>query len=363
MYLRQFRYLIAVIEEGHFGRAAARCNATQPSLSNGIKQLELELGVPIFLRGRGQGLHGLTAEGESVAKWARQITAHCDAMRAEIGLMKGNLSGELRIGAMPSISPVLPTILNAVRSKHPNVNVDVKFVGHEAMRLGLDTFSLDVAIFYMDAEDLGRRNVLPLYTETLSLLVPDSERFNGRTSITWKEAAKMPLAMLRSSTHERWFADETFRSVGEHPKPIIESESILHLMFQAQFSELCTIIPSHFARMPGLHLGTKALRLVEPETKREVGLYWAESETIMPMASIMVSTIKAFAKSHDLRRVLEEPVEAASKGEEDHTLQAIASSAIATGQNSRASCLLAIATPPRMSASAIILRSAIASSL
>ncbi len=309
MYLRQFKYLIAVVEEGHFGRAAARCHATQPSLSNGIKQLELELGVPIFLRGRGQGLHGLTAEGERIAKWARRITADCDAMRAEIGLLKGDLNGELRIGAMPSISPILPTILNAVRSKHPNVNIDVKFVGHEAMRLGLDTFSLDVAIFYMDSDDLGRRNVLPLYSESLSLLVPDTEQFAGKTSITWKEAAEMPLAMLRSSTHERWFADQTFRSVGKEPKPVIESESILHLMFQTQFSELCTIIPSHFARMPGLHKGTKALRLVEPEKKRKVGLYWAESETIMPMASIMVSTIKALAKSQDLSRVLEEPVE------------------------------------------------------
>jgi DNA-binding transcriptional LysR family regulator len=53
-----------VAEEGHFGRAAQR-------LSNGIKQLELELGAPIFLRGLGQRFHGLTAKGERVAVWSR----------------------------------------------------------------------------------------------------------------------------------------------------------------------------------------------------------------------------------------------------------------------------------------------------
>lgn len=133
MYLRQFKYLIAVIEEGHFGRAAARCNATQPSLSTGIKQLELELGVPIFLRGRGQRLNGLTAEGHKIARWARLITSHCDAMRDELDAMRG----DFRIGAMPSVSPVLPFVLKMVRSSFPNVRMDVKFIGHESMRVGL----------------------------------------------------------------------------------------------------------------------------------------------------------------------------------------------------------------------------------
>ena len=82
MFLRQFKYLVAVAEEEHFGRAAQRCHVTQPSLSSGIKQLELELGVPIFLRGRGQRFHGLTAEGKRVAKWARRIIAHCEANMA-----------------------------------------------------------------------------------------------------------------------------------------------------------------------------------------------------------------------------------------------------------------------------------------
>lgn len=308
MFLRQFKYLVAVADEKHFGRAANKCNVTQPSLSSGIKQLELELGVPIFLRGRGQRFHGLTAEGERVAKWARHIISHCEAMRDEIDSMQNDLKGNLRMGAMPSMSPVLPVMLEMVRQRHPGVKVDVAFIGNEAMKIGLDNFSLDVAITYMDNADLGRRNVMPIYTERLALLVPDLEQFEDRTSITWAEAAKLPLGMLRHSMHERRFIDQVLKKAGCTVDPKVESESILHLMFQVQFTELCTIIPAHFTRMPGLHPGTRALDLVDPVASQEVGLFWAEGETMMPMASAMVGIVKALNKSGELRKRLGEQV-------------------------------------------------------
>ena len=305
MYLRQFQYLIAIAEEKHFGRAALRCNATQPSLSNGIKQLELELGTPVFLRGRGQRLHGLTPEGQHIAKWARLIVANCEAMRNEVNQMRGDLSGDLRIGAMPSMSPLLPMVLQMVRTRYPNVRVIVSFIGHEDMRIGLDNFTLDVAISYMDNVSIGRRNVLPIYVERFSLLVPDTEQFRGRDRISWAEASLLPLGMLKPSMHERWFVDQAFNKAGVKPEPKVESESILHLMFQVQFADLCTIIPSHFTRFPGLHPGTKALALVDPVLHREVGLFWAEAETTMPMAEIMVSAIEQLNKTKELHKILE----------------------------------------------------------
>lgn len=308
MFLRQFEYLLAVAKKEHFGRAAQSCNVTQPSLSSGIKQLEFELGVPIFLRGRGQRYYGLTSEGERVAKWARSIIAHCNAMRDEIDLMHNNLKGNLRMGAMPSMSPVMPLLVRRMRERHPDVRADLRFIGIEDMKLGLSNFSLDVAVTYLDDETLGRLNKLPIYVETLSLLVPDTEEFKDRTSITWREAAELPLAMLRPSMHERQFVDETFRSIGCEPNVSVESESIVHLMFQPQYSSLATIIPGHFTRMPGLHEGTKALELIEPAASQVVGLIWADGDPVMPMASAMVSTVKDLKQSGELEKHLGEYV-------------------------------------------------------
>jgi DNA-binding transcriptional LysR family regulator len=300
MFLKQFKYLIAVAEERHFGRAAERCHVTQPSLSTGIKLLELEIGAPIFLRGRGQRFRGLTAEGEKVARWARSVVANCDAMRDEIASMSNNLRGRLRIGAMPSMSPVLPSLLSRVRERHPGIIIEVRFIGNEGMRLGLNEFSLDVAFTYLEESDMGRRNTTPVYGEKLSLLVPDRDEFRDRTSITWQEASKLPLAMLLPNLRERAFVDTIFARAGCTPEPKIESESILHLMFQVQYTELCTIIPSHFTKMPGLHAGTRALDLVDPVASQDVALFWAEGETMMPMAKALVSVIRQMKKAGEL---------------------------------------------------------------
>ena len=240
------------------------------------------------------------------AKWARSIIAHCDAMRDEIDLMHDNLKGNLQMGAMPSMSPVMPLLIMHMRKRHPDVRADVRFVGIEAMTLGLNNFTLDVAISYLNDDSLCHLNKMPIYVEKLSLLVTDNDKFRDRTSITWREAAELPLAMLRGSMHERKFVDETFKKIGCDPIVRVESESIVHLMFQTQYSNLATIIPGHFTLMPGLHPGTKALNLIEPVVSQEVGLIWGDADPVRPMASAMVATVKEVKDSGELETYLGE---------------------------------------------------------
>ncbi|MFQ5467833.1 MAG: LysR substrate-binding domain-containing protein [Kiloniellaceae bacterium] len=300
--MRQFEYLVAVAEEQHFGRAAERCHVSQPSLSNGIKQLELELGVPIVRRG--QRFHGLTAEGWRIAEWARRVIAHLDAMRDELALLHDNLQGNLRMGAMPTCSPVVPMFTQLLGQRHPGVRADIQFIGIDAMKVGLGNFSLDVGVTYLNEKDLYKLNSLPIYVERQSLLVPDTEQFRNRTTITWAEAAELPLALLRTSMYERQIIDSAFESVGCEPKPHVESESILHLMFHVMSGALMTVIPSHFALVPGTFPGTRALDLVDPVISSQVGLIWAEGTPTMPMAEVMVSVVQELQKSGELQRKL-----------------------------------------------------------
>jgi DNA-binding transcriptional LysR family regulator len=305
MFLKQLEYLIAVIEEDHFGRAASRCNVKQPSLSNGIKQLELELGVTLFKRGRGQRLYGVTEEGKRVAEWSRIILANCTAMRDTISDMQNNLSGTIRLGAITSMSPVLPIILQRIRRAYPLVSVDVRFVGNEELQTGLDNFSIDCGITYMEqADEMPWCNTIPIFEETWSLLVPDSFEFEEMREISWEKAGDLPLALLRPSMYERAIADATFTKAGKKVTPKIESESILHLMFQTQFTELCTIIPSHYTRMPGLHSGTKALLLKDPVIRKGIGLFWLKTETQIPITKITEEVGRSLAENNELQKFL-----------------------------------------------------------
>ena len=303
MFFRQLQYLVALAHEEHFGRAAARCNVSQPSLSSAIKQLEQTLGVPIVLRGR--RFLGFTTEGKRIIEWAERVISQRDAMLVELSGMRENFEGRLRLGAMPNSSPVLPLFSQLLSRKHPGVEVDIRFLGIEQTKLGLSNFSLDVGITYLKQGELGGLHSMPIYVERLSLLVPDVEEYRDLSVITWKDAAKLPLCLLDKSMHERKIVDDAFARLGLAPKPMVTaSDSILNLIFHVMFAGLVTVIPKHFVRMPGKFPGVRAIDLIEPEISQEVGLVWSPNEPMMPMATVMISIVNELRASGELEKRL-----------------------------------------------------------
>lgn len=303
MFLRQFQYLITLSEEKNFGRAATRCNVSQPSLSSAIKQLEQELGIPIVLRHQRFG--GFTEEGARVLEWGKRILADRDALLEELALMHRNLEGRIRIGAMPMSSPVLPVIDRLFFMRYPGVQIETRFIGLDVMIDGLTNSHLDVGVTYLDEKPLGRLKTLPLYEETFGLLIPDKGWADNRTSMTWSEAAGMPLCLLSPSTHERQTIDKAFAKHGAVPKPRVESESILNLAFHVMQGDLATVIPTHFTHFIGPFPRTKLILLDKPRLNQKVGLVWVEGSPMRPMTKAMVELMKEAIKTGTLAAHLE----------------------------------------------------------
>src|SRR5258707_10327266 len=99
MKLRHLRYFVTVADAGTVPRAAAQLSLTQPALSRQIRDLESELGLPLFDR-VGRRLH-LTAEGENLLERTREILRAADALRERAGALAGGPTGTLRPGAPP----------------------------------------------------------------------------------------------------------------------------------------------------------------------------------------------------------------------------------------------------------------------
>ena len=282
MFLRQFEYLIALEKERHFGRAADYCHVSQPSLSSALQQLERELDVPIILRH--QRYQGFTPEGERVVGWAKRLLADRKSMLEDLAIMRRNLRGKIRIGAMPMSSPVLPLINQLFSENYPSVQVDIQFVGSDKLINELHNFELDVGITYMEDQALNKMNTVTLYEDQLSVMVPKSLLSARKKSITWKEVAELPLCLLSPYMKERQIMDEAFALVGCDPSPKLECNSIFQLAFHVMQGTLATIVPSGFSRANDAFPGTREIHLTNPVISKPVGLVWEPVNPPLPMA-------------------------------------------------------------------------------
>jgi len=299
MFLRQFHYVVALEKESHFGRAAERCNVSQPTLSSGIKQLEEELGIPIILRH--QKFQGFTEEGQRVVEWSKRLLADRAAMMEELAIMRSTVHGRLRIGAMPMSSPLLPTFSRLFNEQHPSVQIDIQFLGFEQMTVGLTNFEIDVGITYLDQQPLDRFMTMPLYEDRLSVLLPDNDWLGEQSTVTWKDVAELPLCLLSPFMHEREIMNQAFSSAGCQPRPRMESNSIFQLAFHVMSGEVATIVPENFTLANNAFGGTREKVISKPTVSQKIGLVWAKGTPIQPMAKATIELMQEAISSGQLQ--------------------------------------------------------------
>ena len=296
MDIRQLQYLAALARERHFTRAATACNVTQPTLSGRIRQLELELGIPIVERG--QRYQGLTPEGEKVLKWAQVILKNWQSMQEELGHLKNHdtgLTGRLVLGGIPSALPMIPLLTKKIRKAHPGIDFTVLSQSSEEILRGIADFSVDVGITYLDSEPIEGMLATPLYIERYCLFVPEGHPLGERKSVTWREAANEPLCLLTNNMQNRRIIDRAFEKAKCHPSPRLETNSVINLCSNVRLMGLASVMPQYILDVLGNMSGVKAIPLDEPTVEHSVGLVVAARDPLSPLIEAMRETAALLA--------------------------------------------------------------------
>lgn len=161
--LRQLEYIVAVAETGQVGLAAAQMNVSQPSLSAQLAEVESDLGVTLFQRGRAGAK--ITPVGEEIVRRARQILHELQDLRAAAH-GGGIFQGRLRLGVLPSIGPyLLPGVVRRLHKEHPSFRLIVREESTRDLDEGLRSGRLDMII--STPEDHPGARKAHLFTERL----------------------------------------------------------------------------------------------------------------------------------------------------------------------------------------------------
>jgi DNA-binding transcriptional LysR family regulator len=300
--LRNLSYLVALASEKHFGRAAKRCNVSQPSLSAAIRQLEADLNVPIVERG--QRFRGLTPEGRRVLEWAHRILADCDSLRQELGTLRRGLFGHLRFGAIPSALPVVPLVTTQFYRRHPLVSITVLSQSSREIQRGLDEFELDVGLTYLDNEPLPNVRSMALYQERYFLVTSGGGgTLSERDSVTWAEAARQSLCLLTPDMQNRRIIDAVFRQVGCEPRAEIQTNSLMNILAHVAEGYWSSIMPRSALRMIADQERLRAIPLTSPEVRHEIGLVVPDREPMSPLASALFGLIGSVDLSGEIERL------------------------------------------------------------
>ena len=283
---------IALANERHFGRAALACGVAQPSLSSAIRQLEDQLGVQLVHRG--SRFMGLTPEGARVLDWARRIVGDVRALKTEMRSVHTGLSGNLRIGVIPTALPMVAELTAPFVARHPNVRVTVLSRTSSEILAGIESLELDAGITYLDNEPLGRVASLPIYTEFYRFLCTANSPLAAQAQVTWAEVAAQPLCLLTADMQNRRIINSHLRAAGPDlgPAAMVESNSTIALIAHVKTGAWASIVPMKLAQMMD-GAGLISLPIIHPEVEHTVGLI---TPKIDPQTPVLTALIEAATK-------------------------------------------------------------------
>lgn len=255
---QQLRYLLALAECQHFGRAAKACAVTQSTLSAGILALERQLDAQLLDRSAGRHVvftplgHVLVARaGEAM----RALSAFADAAAAA----RAPLSARLRLGLIPTLGPfVLPRLMPAVRREFPDLRLYLREDLTDRLIEGLEHGRLDVLLLALPC-DCGAAGVMPLARDEFVAALPSGHPLGRREAVPAQALAAEPLLLMEDGHCLRDQALAVCGMTGRDPRPPGEdgfAATSLHTLVQMVASGLGVTLLPRIAIDAGVAEGT-----------------------------------------------------------------------------------------------------------
>jgi DNA-binding transcriptional LysR family regulator len=227
MELRQLRYFVAVAEELHFRRAAARLHMSQPPLSQQIRQLEDEIGCRLLARTRRRV--ELTPAGEAFLRDARAVLADLDGAVATVRRIDAGQTGRLRISFVGSaLVSLLPGIVQRFRAARPHVEVELRERTTSDQVDAVATGAIDVGFVPLPVDEAGLRVEVLLRERTIAAL-PAGHALAGVRRVTLRRLAAEPFILFPHAQapgfHDRLITSLT-AATGSPPRVVQEASEM-----------------------------------------------------------------------------------------------------------------------------------------
>jgi LysR family transcriptional regulator, hydrogen peroxide-inducible genes activator len=293
--LKDLRYLVAVADTRHFGRAADKCFVSQPTLSAQLKKLEDYLGVQLIERQPKNVT--LTQAGEQIVSRARRILEASEEVVTLARTHRDPLAGRLRLALLPTIGPYLfPRVSQLIRKSLPRLELRLYEYQTAQMVEKLEAGEIDLGILALpvDAEGLEARE---LYTEPFTVAIPDQHRLAKRDSVRVDDLNGETLLLLEDGHCLRDQALEVCSRVDAHEKQDFRATSLETLRQMVATGAGVTLLPELASKGAyGNAKGVVIRPLTRPAPVRHVGGVWRKTSARRAAIDALCNVIAANAR-------------------------------------------------------------------
>jgi LysR family hydrogen peroxide-inducible transcriptional activator len=299
--LRQLQHLVALADEGHFGRAAVACHVTQSSLSASIKELETQLEAALVDRTRRKVV--FTPLGVETVARARRVIEGAEELARAARAARAPLSGDLRLGVIPTIGPfLLPTALPRLRRAYPKLRLYL--VEDLTARLvhDLQEGKLDAVLLALPYE-CGNVETRILFEDPFVVALPHDHALAKERSIAPSSLATPELLLLQDGHCLRDHALAACSQAGPQYGAVVEATSLPTLVQMVDNGIGMTLLPElavDAGILRGTRLVTRPLQGMPPS--RKIGLVWRRGTGRQEEFELLAKELAAHAAKRGNRK-------------------------------------------------------------